>query len=62
MTSGRPRVRVKLAMSLDGRTAAANEESQWITGEAARADVHRCAPNPAPCWSAEARARPTIRR
>ncbi|ROO29224.1 diaminohydroxyphosphoribosylaminopyrimidine deaminase [Salinisphaera orenii MK-B5] len=41
MTSGRPRVRVKLAMSLDGRTAAANGESQWITGEAARADVHR---------------------
>lgn len=39
MTQGRPWVRVKLAMSLDGRTALANGRSQWITGEAARADV-----------------------
>jgi len=36
----RPWLRVKLAMSLDGRTALANGQSQWITGEAARADVH----------------------
>ena len=36
---GRPWVRVKLAMSLDGRTALANGASQWITGEAAREDV-----------------------
>jgi diaminohydroxyphosphoribosylaminopyrimidine deaminase/5-amino-6-(5-phosphoribosylamino)uracil reductase len=38
---GRPWTRVKLAMSLDGRTALANGESKWITGEAARADVQR---------------------
>jgi diaminohydroxyphosphoribosylaminopyrimidine deaminase/5-amino-6-(5-phosphoribosylamino)uracil reductase len=38
---GRPWVRVKLAMSLDGRTALANGESKWITGESARADVQR---------------------
>jgi diaminohydroxyphosphoribosylaminopyrimidine deaminase / 5-amino-6-(5-phosphoribosylamino)uracil reductase len=39
MRDGRPWVRVKLAMSLDGRTALANGASQWITGEAARSDV-----------------------
>lgn len=38
---GRPWVRVKLAMSLDGRTALADGESKWITGEPARADVQR---------------------
>ena len=38
---GRPWVRCKLAATLDGRTATAGGESQWITGEAARADVHR---------------------
>lgn len=38
---GRPWVRLKLAASLDGRTALANGESQWITGEPARADVQR---------------------
>ncbi len=41
MQTGRPFVRCKLAMSLDGRTAMASGESQWITGEAARLDVHR---------------------
>jgi len=41
MTRGRPLVRSKLAASLDGRTGLANGESQWITGAAARADVHR---------------------
>ncbi|MCW8964557.1 MAG: bifunctional diaminohydroxyphosphoribosylaminopyrimidine deaminase/5-amino-6-(5-phosphoribosylamino)uracil reductase RibD [Gammaproteobacteria bacterium] len=41
MTRGLPYVRVKLAMSLDGRTAMASGESKWITGEHARADVHR---------------------
>jgi diaminohydroxyphosphoribosylaminopyrimidine deaminase/5-amino-6-(5-phosphoribosylamino)uracil reductase len=39
MTRGRPWLRSKIAMSLDGRTALANGASQWITGEAARRDV-----------------------
>ncbi|HEX4479820.1 MAG TPA: bifunctional diaminohydroxyphosphoribosylaminopyrimidine deaminase/5-amino-6-(5-phosphoribosylamino)uracil reductase RibD [Rudaea sp.] len=37
----RPWVRVKLASSLDGRTALSNGESKWITSEASRADVQR---------------------
>ena len=41
MTRGRPLIRSKLAASLDGRTALATGESQWITGAAARGDVHR---------------------
>lgn len=41
MSTGRPRVIVKAAISLDGRIALANGESKWITGEAARADVQR---------------------
>jgi diaminohydroxyphosphoribosylaminopyrimidine deaminase/5-amino-6-(5-phosphoribosylamino)uracil reductase len=41
MTRGRPWVRAKLAASLDGRTALDDGASQWITGEAARADGHR---------------------
>ena len=38
---GRPWLRVKLAASLDGRTALASGESKWITGAAARADVQQ---------------------
>ncbi len=41
MTRGRPWMRMKIAASLDGRTALANGKSRWITGEAARADGHR---------------------
>src|SRR5215813_5852541 len=41
MKHGLPWVRIKLAMSLDGRTALANGASQWITGELARNDVQR---------------------
>lgn len=37
----RPRVTLKLATSLDGRIATRAGESKWITGEAARAEVHR---------------------
>jgi diaminohydroxyphosphoribosylaminopyrimidine deaminase/5-amino-6-(5-phosphoribosylamino)uracil reductase len=39
MTRGRPWVRSKIGMSLDGRTALSNGVSQWITGAAARLDV-----------------------
>ena len=41
MTRGRPWVRMKIAATLDGRTALANGKSQWITGEEARRDGHR---------------------
>lgn len=41
MQTGRPYVRSKLAMSLDGRTAMASGESKWITSDAARQDVQR---------------------
>ena len=39
--TGRPFVTLKMAATLDGRTAAADGSSRWITGEQARADVHR---------------------
>lgn len=40
MTRGRPWVRLKIAASLDGKTALPNGKSQWITGPLARADGH----------------------
>lgn len=40
MQRGRPWVRMKVAASLDGRTALDNGKSQWLTGAAARADGH----------------------
>ena len=39
--TGRPFVTWKYAATLDGRSAAADGSSRWITGEASRADVHR---------------------
>jgi diaminohydroxyphosphoribosylaminopyrimidine deaminase/5-amino-6-(5-phosphoribosylamino)uracil reductase len=41
VTRGTPYVTLKLALSLDGRSAAADGSSQWITGTTARADAHR---------------------
>lgn len=41
MERKRPYVRGKIAMSIDGRTAMKSGESQWITGQQARDDVHR---------------------
>jgi len=40
-TTGRPWVVLKLAASLDGRTAAPDSSSKWITGPDARRDAHR---------------------
>lgn len=41
VTRGRPHVVLKAALTLDGRIATASGDSRWVTGEAARAEVHR---------------------
>jgi diaminohydroxyphosphoribosylaminopyrimidine deaminase/5-amino-6-(5-phosphoribosylamino)uracil reductase len=41
ITTGRPLLAAKAAVSLDGRVACRSGDSQWITGGAARSDVHR---------------------
>src|SRR5439155_5474398 len=41
ITTGRPRVTLKAAVTLDGRLAAAGGDSKWITGESARLQAHR---------------------
>ncbi|MCL1044636.1 bifunctional diaminohydroxyphosphoribosylaminopyrimidine deaminase/5-amino-6-(5-phosphoribosylamino)uracil reductase RibD [Shewanella sp. 1_MG-2023] len=41
MTTGLPRVTIKLAASIDGKTALSNGVSKWITGPDARADVQK---------------------
>ena len=40
MTRGRPWLRLKVAASIDGKTALNNGQSQWITGPEARCDAH----------------------
>ncbi|MBB3764833.1 diaminohydroxyphosphoribosylaminopyrimidine deaminase/5-amino-6-(5-phosphoribosylamino)uracil reductase [Sphingomicrobium lutaoense] len=40
VTKGRPRITLKLALSIDGKIALPSGESKWITGEDARAHVH----------------------
>ncbi len=40
MARGRPRITLKLALSIDGKVALPSGESKWITGEDARAHVH----------------------
>lgn len=41
ITTGRPWVTLKLATSMDGKTAMASGQSQWITSQAARKDAHK---------------------
>ena len=61
MERARPWVRMKIAASIDGQTALANGQSQWITSAEARADATPGAPVPARCSRASARCSRTIR-
>jgi diaminohydroxyphosphoribosylaminopyrimidine deaminase/5-amino-6-(5-phosphoribosylamino)uracil reductase len=59
--TGRPFVTWKYAATLDGRSAAADGTSRWITGEQSRADVHRLRGRSTPSSPGSARSWPTTR-
>ena len=59
-TEGRPHVTLKTAMTLDGKIAAVDGASRWITGEAARLEAHRLVRRGRRSWSASARCWRTI--
>ena len=62
VTTGRPWIIAKWAMTLDGKLATRSGDSRWISGEASRDDrAPACAAASTRSWSAAARPRPTIR-
>ena len=60
--TGRPYVVLKLAATVDGRTAAPDGTSQWITGRGAAPTPTGCGPRATPCSSAPGPCAPTTRR
>ena len=56
---GRPFVTWKFATTLDGRSAAADGTSRWVSSRAARLDTHRLRARATRCWSAPAPSRST---